>query len=78
MLDFRLSSTKNLKLFLHFSGDSVLQSKKWMLAIEGKVLFPATDLPDMSSAIAVLFGCFYVLNIEYQVEAATTLEFIQR
>uniref|UniRef100_A0A8C2HVC6 Uncharacterized protein n=1 Tax=Cyprinus carpio TaxID=7962 RepID=A0A8C2HVC6_CYPCA len=50
-------------------GDSVLHSKKWMLSIEGKVLFPETDLPDFSSAFAVLFGCYYVLNIEYQVES---------
>ncbi len=49
-----------------------------MLAIEGKVFFPESDLPDMSSAFAVLFGSYYTLNIEYQVEAATTLEFIQR
>ncbi len=48
-----------------------------MLAIEGKVFFPVIDLPDMSLAFAVLFGCYYVYNIKYQVEAATTLEFIQ-
>ncbi|KAL1246773.1 hypothetical protein QQF64_034280 [Cirrhinus molitorella] len=59
-------------------GDSVLHSKKWMLVIEGKYLFPECDLPDVTSAFAVLFASYYVLNLEYQVEAATTLEFIQR
>ncbi|XP_072571034.1 uncharacterized protein [Paramormyrops kingsleyae] len=59
-------------------GGSVLCSKKWMLSVEGKVFIPESDLPDLSSAFAVLFGSYYVLNLEYQVEAATTLEFIQR
>ncbi|KAK2915632.1 hypothetical protein Q8A67_000006 [Cirrhinus molitorella] len=64
--------------FLKNRGDSVLHSKKWMLVIEGKYLFPECDLPDVTSAFAVLFASYYVLNLEYQVEAATTLEFIQR
>ncbi len=41
---------------LFFVRNSVLRCKKWMLAIEGKVFFPESDLPDMSSAFSVLFG----------------------
>ncbi|KAL1006771.1 hypothetical protein UPYG_G00076820 [Umbra pygmaea] len=60
-------------------GDSILESKKWMLSIEGKVLIQPTDhQTDFTSALAVLFTAYYVFNIEYQVEAATTMEFIQR
>ena len=59
-------------------GDSVLEAQKWMLAMEGDVLIQPEDLPDFSSAAAVLMACYYVFNIEYQEEAASTLEFIQR
>ncbi|KAL1007003.1 hypothetical protein UPYG_G00080540 [Umbra pygmaea] len=60
-------------------GDSILESKKWMLSIEGKVLIQPTDhQTDFTSALAVLFTAYYVFNIEYQVEAATTMECIQR
>ncbi|KAG5280377.1 hypothetical protein AALO_G00088410 [Alosa alosa] len=57
-------------------GDSILGAKKWMLSVEGKVLLHS-EL-DFPTALAVFFGLFYVLNMEYPVEAATTLEFIQR
>ncbi|XP_067283842.1 uncharacterized protein [Pseudorasbora parva] len=60
-------------------GESVLVPKKWMLALEGKVVMESSDHQlDFTSALAVLFGSFYVFNIEYQEEAASTLEFIQR
>uniref|UniRef100_A0A3B3QPE7 Uncharacterized protein n=1 Tax=Paramormyrops kingsleyae TaxID=1676925 RepID=A0A3B3QPE7_9TELE len=51
---------------------------KWMLSIEGRVVLRMSDHSDFTSALAVLFGSFYVFNIEYPEEAATTLEFIQR
>lgn len=57
-------------------GETILTSKKWMLSIEGRVVVPSAV--DFTTALAVLFACFYVFNIEYQVEASTTLEFVQR
>nr|XP_057939620.1 uncharacterized protein LOC131136588 [Doryrhamphus excisus]XP_057939629.1 uncharacterized protein LOC131136588 [Doryrhamphus excisus]XP_057939635.1 uncharacterized protein LOC131136588 [Doryrhamphus excisus] len=54
--------------------DSVLEAHKWMLVIH----IQPEDLPDFSSAAAVLTACYYVFNIEYQEEATSTLEFIQR
>ncbi len=48
-----------------------------MDASKDNVFFSVIDLPDMSSAFAVLFGCYYLHNIKKQVEATTTLEFIQ-
>ncbi|XP_076841673.1 uncharacterized protein LOC143485891 [Brachyhypopomus gauderio] len=60
-------------------GDTVLSAKNWMLSIEGQVVIPhLSPMPDFITALAVLFASFYVFNIEYQVEAATTLEFVQR
>ncbi|XP_048856979.1 uncharacterized protein LOC125724070 isoform X2 [Brienomyrus brachyistius] len=60
-------------------GDSILASRKWMLAMEGKLVIEATHLQlDFTCALAVLFAAYYVFNMEYEGEAATTLEFIQR
>ncbi|CAL8301249.1 unnamed protein product [Gadus morhua 'NCC'] len=56
-----------------------LSAKQWMLALEGKVFITPTNLQmDFTSALAVLFGSYYAFNIEYQPEAASTLDFIQR
>ncbi|KAL6490990.1 hypothetical protein MHYP_G00013350 [Metynnis hypsauchen] len=58
-------------------GESILGAKKWMLSIEGKVVLQLSDHSDFASALAVFFGSYYVFNIEYPAEAATSLEFIQ-
>ncbi|XP_068433920.1 uncharacterized protein [Clinocottus analis] len=58
-------------------GNSILGAKKWMLSIEGRVVLQLRDRADFTSALAVLFGSYYVFNIEYPEEAATSLEFIQ-
>ncbi|KAK7149155.1 hypothetical protein R3I94_008687 [Phoxinus phoxinus] len=60
-------------------GDSILTSKKWMLCVEGKVVIQSVNpQDDFTSALAVFFASFYIFNLEYQAEAASTLEFIQR
>ncbi|XP_068506225.1 uncharacterized protein [Syngnathus scovelli] len=60
-------------------GETILTAKKWMLSIERRVIIPpAAHLADFTTALATLFACYYVFNLEYQVEACTTLEFIQR
>ncbi|KAM8762282.1 uncharacterized protein AB9X84_007107 isoform 2-T2 [Acanthopagrus schlegelii] len=60
-------------------GETILSAQKWMLSIEGRVVIPtAAHLTDFTTALAALFACYYVFNLEYQVEANTTLEFVQR
>uniref|UniRef100_A0A9J8DLI9 Uncharacterized protein n=1 Tax=Cyprinus carpio carpio TaxID=630221 RepID=A0A9J8DLI9_CYPCA len=59
-------------------GESILGAKKWMLSIEGRVVLQLSDRSEFTSALAVLFASYYVFNMEYPAEAATTLEFIQR
>ncbi|KAM3599973.1 uncharacterized protein V6R79_014881 [Siganus canaliculatus] len=51
---------------------------EWMLPIEGRVVLTLSDHSDFTSALAVLFGSYYVFNIEYPQEADTSLEFSQR
>ncbi|XP_030295267.1 uncharacterized protein LOC115595218 isoform X1 [Sparus aurata] len=59
-------------------GETILTANKWMLSIEGRVVIPpAARLADFTTALAAL-ACCYVFNLEYQVEASTTLEFVQR
>ena len=54
-------------------------ANKWMLSIEGHVVIPhSPPKQDFTTALAVLFASFYIFDIEYQVEAVTTLEFVQR
>ncbi|XP_038059410.1 uncharacterized protein LOC119730514 [Patiria miniata] len=62
---------------LIMKGNSILTALKWMLCIEGKVVC-ASSSTDFMTGLAFLFGSYYILNLEYQAEAATTLEFIQR
>lgn len=57
-------------------GDSILGAKKWMLSIEGRVVLKLSDHSDFIFALAVLFE-YYMFNIEYPEEVATSPEFIQ-
>ncbi|KAI9536288.1 hypothetical protein NQZ68_034845 [Dissostichus eleginoides] len=60
-------------------GDTMWSANKWMLSIEGRVVIPLSPpMPDFTTALVVLFASFYVFNIEYEVEAVTMLEFVQR
>ncbi|XP_042258073.1 uncharacterized protein LOC121889907 [Thunnus maccoyii] len=74
------SPTSPPSLVLNFiAGDTVWSANKWMLSTKGCVVTPhSPPMLDFINAMAVLFTSFYVFNIEYQVEAATTLEFVQR
>lgn len=62
-----------------YQGETILTANKWMLSIEGRVVIPpAACLADFTTALAALFTCYYVFNLENQVEASTKLEFVQR
>ncbi|KAL7387124.1 hypothetical protein ABVT39_018690 [Epinephelus coioides] len=50
-------------------------TRHWMLSIEGQVVCEGTTFV---SGLAVLFASYYNFNLQYQDEAACTLEFIQR
>uniref|UniRef100_A0A8C2BC44 Uncharacterized protein n=1 Tax=Cyprinus carpio TaxID=7962 RepID=A0A8C2BC44_CYPCA len=65
-------------MMVSVTGDSVFIAKKWMLTMEGRVIMEQPELTDFQSALAILFGCYYVFNVQYQEEAMNTLEFIQR
>jgi len=51
---------------------------KWMMSVERNVHVTATRNCSLAAGLAVLFASYYVFNLEYNAEASTTLEFIQR
>nr|XP_023691823.1 uncharacterized protein LOC111856251 [Paramormyrops kingsleyae] len=54
----------------------MLKPSAWMLAVEGQVVMGPHEA--IVNGIAVLFASYYNFNIQYPVEASSTLEFIQR
>ncbi len=59
-----------------FSGQS-LSNQRWMLSMEGQVVCEGAQ-PNFVSGLAALFASFYNFNLQYQEEAACSLEFVQR
>uniref|UniRef100_A0A087X525 Uncharacterized protein n=1 Tax=Poecilia formosa TaxID=48698 RepID=A0A087X525_POEFO len=49
----------------------------WMVSIEGRTVFEGVQ-PTFQTGLAAVFATFYIFNLQYQHEAAKTLEFIQR
>lgn len=47
-----------------------------MLSIDGKIV--NDSITNFITAINLMFGSFYCLNIHYPVELGSTLEFLQR
>ncbi|MEQ2264012.1 hypothetical protein XENORESO_017321, partial [Xenotaenia resolanae] len=49
----------------------------WRIALEGRVISEGIT-PTVATGLAAVFAIYYILNLQYQDEAACTLEFIQR
>ncbi|KAG7454044.1 hypothetical protein MATL_G00263970 [Megalops atlanticus] len=49
----------------------------WMVSTEGRIICEGVQ-PTFITGLAAVFATFYIINIQYQDEAAQTLEFIQR
>ncbi|XP_034554468.1 uncharacterized protein LOC117823392 [Notolabrus celidotus] len=64
------------RLILLMPGDEVTVGR-WMISIEGHVICEGRQ-QSFISGLAALFATYYVFNLQYQEEAAKTLEFIQR
>ncbi|XP_019110214.2 uncharacterized protein LOC109137138 [Larimichthys crocea] len=57
-------------------GTSCYSAKLFMLSIDGKIV--NDSITNFITAINLMFGSFYCLNIHYPVELGSTLEFLQR
>lgn len=51
--------------------------KQWMISLEGRIICEGVQ-PTLLSGLAELFSLYYILNLQYQEEAESTLEFLQR
>ncbi|XP_038148054.1 uncharacterized protein LOC119788016 [Cyprinodon tularosa] len=59
-------------------GTTYLDAAKWMVSMEGKVVYILDEHLGFADAFSVFFGSYYAFNLEYQEPACATLEFIQR
>ncbi|XP_049453405.1 uncharacterized protein LOC125901660 [Epinephelus fuscoguttatus] len=57
-------------------GNSCYAAKQFMLSVDHKVVID--QIPTFVSAICLMLGSYYCLNIHYPVELGSTLEFLQR
>lgn len=48
-----------------------------MITFEGRVISEGIT-PTFATGLAAMFAIYYIFNLQYQDEAACTLEFIQR
>ncbi|KAF3856849.1 hypothetical protein F7725_017572 [Dissostichus mawsoni] len=65
------------RLILLGGTGQVTTGRRWMITLEGRVIFEGIT-PTFLTGLAAVFAIYYVLNLQYQEEAACTLVFIQR
>lgn len=59
-----------------FAGNSLLTAKMFMVAVDQVVV--SEQLPCFTNAVQMMFCSYYLHSIDYPVELAATLEFLQR
>ncbi|XP_037644999.1 uncharacterized protein LOC119499858 isoform X2 [Sebastes umbrosus] len=69
-----IPETPRLILLGEMAGSCI---QRWMISVEGHIICEGIQ-PTFLTGLAALFSCFYTFNLQYQEEAACTLEFIQR
>ncbi|XP_062334190.1 uncharacterized protein LOC134033919 [Osmerus eperlanus] len=73
-----LSLPASPRLILPVSGATGQDTvTRWMITFEGRVISEGIT-PTFATGLAAVFAMYYIFNLEYQDEAACTLEFIQR
>ncbi|KTF81589.1 hypothetical protein cypCar_00044672 [Cyprinus carpio] len=73
-----LSLPASPRLILPVSGATgQVTIKGWMITFEGRVISEGIT-PTFATGLAAMFAIYYIFNLQYQDEAACTLEFIQR
>ncbi|CAK6978067.1 uncharacterized protein LOC119499858 isoform X2 [Scomber scombrus] len=69
-----IPATPRLILLDETTGSCI---QRWMVSLEGHVICEGIQATFLTG-LATLFSTFYTFNLQYQEEAACTLEFIQR
>ncbi|KAK5932188.1 hypothetical protein CgunFtcFv8_003913 [Champsocephalus gunnari] len=64
-------------ILLVSGGTGQVTTGRWMITLEGRVISEGIT-PTFLTGLAAVFAIYYIFNLQYQEEAACTLEFIQR
>ncbi|XP_034092654.1 uncharacterized protein LOC117560013 isoform X1 [Gymnodraco acuticeps] len=64
-------------ILLVSDGTGQVTTGRWMITLEGRVISEGIT-PTFLTGLAAVFAIYYIFNLQYQEEAACTLEFIQR
>ncbi|KAG5263822.1 hypothetical protein AALO_G00269010 [Alosa alosa] len=72
------SSKPTCDAYLILLGERQGNHQKWMVSIESLIVCEGSNLATFLTGIVTCFSTFYILNLQYQEEAACTLEFFQR
>ncbi|XP_072244940.1 uncharacterized protein [Leuresthes tenuis] len=75
-IETTLSLPASPRLILHVSG-AAGQVGGWRITLQGRVICESVT-PTFATGLAAVFAIYYIFNLQYQEEAACTLEFIQR
>ncbi|XP_042070348.1 uncharacterized protein LOC121812380 [Haplochromis burtoni] len=70
----QLPATPRLILLAESPESSI---RRWMISLEGHIICEGIQ-PTFLSGLAAVFSTYYIFNLQYQDDAACTLEFIQR
>uniref|UniRef100_A0A3Q2QF48 Si:ch211-111e20.1 n=1 Tax=Fundulus heteroclitus TaxID=8078 RepID=A0A3Q2QF48_FUNHE len=70
-------SIDGLILSTDVSGKDRVTAGHWMISLESHIVCEGIQ-PTFVTGLAALFSMYYIFNLQYQEEAACTLEFIQR
>ncbi|CAG5996432.1 unnamed protein product, partial [Menidia menidia] len=58
------------------SGKDRVTAAQWVISLESHIVCEGIQ-PTFVTGLAALFSMYYIFNLQYQEEAACTLEFIQ-
>jgi len=61
-----------------FAGKDGFSCKKYFVSVQRKICHEGAETADFLIALAVMFSCYNVFNLEYNPSCVATLEFIQR
>ncbi|KAI4817334.1 hypothetical protein KUCAC02_010741 [Chaenocephalus aceratus] len=64
-------------ILLVSGGTGQVTTGRWMITLEGRVISEVIT-PTFLTGLVAVFAIYYIFNLQYQEEAAGTLEFIQR
>ncbi|KAI4832563.1 hypothetical protein KUCAC02_015526 [Chaenocephalus aceratus] len=76
-VETNITRTASPRLILLGGTGQLTTGRRWMITLDGRVISEGIT-PTFLTGLTAVFAIYYVFNLQYQEEAACTLEFIQR